>query len=144
MTKRDRQEIKETGKTIAIYHAVFADEDFEKAASDIHGLVVACAKKYPGLKRHLFIDIDGHRNDTGGFDADMFEFQRHFVLGYLVENRFVSAVAQPLASVKIKGCQSDNMPDVLVVAKDAEHASALAEDIAAKTGIEVERITNGE
>lgn len=34
-------------------------------------LVYAAEKKEPGKPRTLYLDIDGHRNAQGRFDADM-------------------------------------------------------------------------
>lgn len=46
-------------------------ENFEKAAKDLVSLVYAAEKKEPGKPRTLYLDIDGHRNAQGRFDADM-------------------------------------------------------------------------
>ena len=45
--------------------------NFEKAAKDLVSLVYAAEKKEPGKPRTLYLDIDGHRNAQGRFDADM-------------------------------------------------------------------------
>ena len=42
-----------------------------KAAKDLVSLVYAAEKKEPGKPRTLYLDIDGHRNAQGRFDADM-------------------------------------------------------------------------
>ena len=53
---------------VALYHRVMRRENFEKAAKDLVSLVYAAEKKEPGT---LYLDIDGHRNAQGRFDADM-------------------------------------------------------------------------
>ena len=53
---------------VALYHRVMRWENFEKAAKDLVSLVYAAEKKEP---RTLYLDIDGHRNAQGRFDADM-------------------------------------------------------------------------
>lgn len=56
---------------VALYHRVMRRENFEKAAKDLVSLVYAAEKKEPGKPRTLYLDIDGHRNAQGRFDADM-------------------------------------------------------------------------
>ena len=56
---------------VALYHRVMRWENFEKAAKDLVSLVYAAEKKEPGKPRTLYLDIDGHRNAQGRFDADM-------------------------------------------------------------------------
>ena len=56
---------------VALYHRVLRRENFEKAAKDLVSLVYAAEKKDPGKPRILYLDIDGHRNAQGRFDADM-------------------------------------------------------------------------
>jgi hypothetical protein len=68
---------------VALYHLVFADENFETAVEHIFSVVQAAQKHNPNMKRYLFLDIEGHRNPNGGFDHDMYELQRHFILGSL-------------------------------------------------------------
>ena len=56
---------------VALYPRVMRRENFEKAAKDLVSLVYAAEKKEPGKPRTLYLDIDGHRNAQGRFDADM-------------------------------------------------------------------------
>ena len=56
---------------VALYHRVMRRENFAKAAKDLVSLVYAAEKKEPGKPRTLYLDIDGHRNAQGRFDADM-------------------------------------------------------------------------
>ncbi|WNV74344.1 hypothetical protein [Geodermatophilus sp. DSM 44513] len=74
----------ESDKVIALYHRVFATEDFDTAADMIFQTVKKAAVEHAGKPRHLYLDIDGHRNDAGGFDHDMCELQKHFLIGYLM------------------------------------------------------------
>ena len=50
---------------VALYHRVM------RWAKDLVSLVYAAEKKEPGKPRTLYLDIDGHRNAQGRFDADM-------------------------------------------------------------------------
>ena len=63
---------------IAIYHRVYRRENFEKAAKDLFGLIRMAQKRKPNVERILYVDIDGHRNAVGGYDADMQELQIEF------------------------------------------------------------------
>lgn len=96
----------------AIYHRVYAHENFETAAHTLHRLVVEAQKKFPDAPRHLYLDIDGHRNSEGGFDPDMFELQRHFVLGFLAE--FLTEINIPLGEGAIRTkSQRNDVPEIL-------------------------------
>ena len=68
---------------IALYHRVMRRENFEKAAKDLFDLLKGAQIQSPNCPRALFVDIDGHRNDQGGFDNDMYELQKEFGMGFL-------------------------------------------------------------
>jgi hypothetical protein len=70
-------------KAVALYHCVYAHEGFEQSAQRLFQLVHDAQQQHPGKKRVLYLDIDGHRTSEGGFDADMFELQDEFLLGFL-------------------------------------------------------------
>jgi hypothetical protein len=78
-------------KGVAIYHRVFSHESFETAAQMIWELMLQMQERCPGAPRHLFLEIEGHRNPAGGFDADMEELQGNFartmLLPYLTTYR---------------------------------------------------------
>ena len=63
---------------LALYHRVYRRENFEKAAKDLFGLIQKAQKDNPNMERVMYVDIDGHRNEAGGFDADMRELQIEF------------------------------------------------------------------
>jgi len=69
----------------------------------------------------LYLDIDGHRNREGGFDADMLELQQHFILGFLMQ--FLSEVNMPLAAGvrrKDESPQSEDIPEELTIRSPGE------------------------
>lgn len=70
---------------IVLYHRVMRRENFEKAATDIFNLLKSAQTKSPNVARILYVDIDGHKNDQGGYDNDMFELQKDFGLGFLAK-----------------------------------------------------------
>lgn len=110
-------------KGIAIYHRVMRRENFEKAAKDLVALVYTAEQKNPGKPRILYLDIDGHRNDQGGFDADMLELQKEFGLGFLLP--FLTEVHFPLISVKNTKPQRNDVPDTFEIfnaKKEKDHS----------------------
>jgi hypothetical protein len=93
---------------VAIYHSVFAEEGFEATASVLLKLVNAAQEKHPNRKRSLYLDIDGHQNDQGGFDKDMFELQRYFLLGFLMP--YLNELYAPLIGVQNNKFQKNDVP----------------------------------
>lgn len=102
-----------TGKCTAIYHRVMRRENFEEAAKDIYRLLVNAQQDRPNMPRVLYLDIDGHRNVEGGFDNDMFELQKDFVLGFLLP--YFTEVHLPLCSIKNKDRQINDIPEQLKI-----------------------------
>lgn len=98
---------------VALYHRVLRRENFEKAAKDLVSLVYAAEKKEPGKPRTLYLDIDGHRNAQGEFDADMLELQEEFGLRFLLP--FLTEVHFPLISTRNKNPQRNDVPDRLEI-----------------------------
>ena len=100
-------------KRIAIYHNVFANEGFDETANILFRLVKGAQEQSPNQKRVLFLDIEEHSNKQGGFDNDMFEIQRHFILGFLMP--FLTEAYLPLISVKNNKRQRNDIPDGLKI-----------------------------
>jgi hypothetical protein len=69
---------------VDIYHVVFVLEDFDQTVFHLLLLIQRAQRNYPGQKRNLYLDIEGHRNASGGFDNDMLELQKEFTLGLLL------------------------------------------------------------
>jgi hypothetical protein len=102
-------------RTVAIYHIVHPHEGFEESACAIFLLVRRAQAVTPGKRRNLFLDIDGHRNGDGGFDASMVELQHDFLLGFLAP--FLCEVHTPLGTLRNPRRQDDDLPDELVIAQ---------------------------
>lgn len=100
-------------KKIGVYHRIMKRENFEVAAKDIFQLLVKTQKEHPNEPRVLYVDIDGHRNERGGFDADMLELQKEFGVGFLAQ--FFQEVHFPLGSVKNPGKQNNDVPEKLEI-----------------------------
>src|SRR3972149_6969279 len=83
MGDNGQSRLEPTKDTVAIYHVVYEHEDFNHAANALFTLVQRAQHLQPGKKRKLFLDIEGHRNSKGGFDADMLELQKEFLTDFL-------------------------------------------------------------
>jgi hypothetical protein len=81
-------------RAVAIYHVVYSHEGFEESAQLLFKLVQRAQRVMPGKPRMLVLDIEGHRNSDGGFDADMFELLTVFLPDFLA--RFLSEIYCPL------------------------------------------------
>ncbi len=114
-------------KCIAIYHRVMRREDFAKAAKDLISLVRTAEMQNPGKPRILYLDIDGHRNKQGGFDADMTELQTEFGLGFL--SQFLTEAHFPLASVQNTKEQRNDVPDKLEIFNAGNEQDHSLEDL---------------
>ena len=97
--------------TVSIRYDVRPDEDFERAALGIFGLVREAEGRYPGWPRLLFLRIDGHIDDLGRFEPDMVELQQEFL--FSVAGPFVTAVEAPLVNALNPEPQRDDLPDRL-------------------------------
>ena len=120
--RRGAVEASESGKAIALYHVVYAHETFEDAAQAVFEMVQHAQREFPGRPRGLYLDIDGHRNSKGGFDAGMRELQQDYILGFLMP--YLTEVAMPLGRYKRKSGtgQRDDLPDVLQIQPKDEPA----------------------
>jgi hypothetical protein len=121
MDENPRARVEKSGGPVAVYHRVYATEGFEQAAQTLFRLVRKAQATSPGAPRVLHLDIDGHRNPAGGFDADMLELQQHFVLGFLMQ--FLTEVNMPLATGARRRdgiAQSDDIPDMLNIESPGE------------------------
>lgn len=99
---------------IAVYHRVMRREGFEVTAKTLVEMTRDAQYKYPNEPRTLYLDIDDHRNESGGFDADMFELQKEFILGFLLP--FYTEAHIPLVSVKNPNEQDNDVPDRFIIA----------------------------
>ncbi len=116
-----RETVENTGKGVAIYHIVYARETFEQAAPILLKLVAEAQKNYPDQPRHLYLDIDGHKNKAGGWDTDMWELQMNFVCKWL--SRFLTSMTLPLGRISMNNRpqQNTDIPeDLNVLSSDAQ------------------------
>jgi hypothetical protein len=97
--------------SIAIAHRVFPHEDFDHTAHILLKLLRNAQSKFPGAKRSLYLDIDGHRNSTGHFDHDMLDLQSKFMTEFLLQ--FLTRAVTPLAEFENPQPQNNAIPEEL-------------------------------
>lgn len=100
--------------TIAVYHRVMRREGFEVTAKILVEMTRNTQIDHPGEPRVLYLDIDGHRNADGAFDADMIELQKMFVLEFLLP--YYTEVHTPIVSARNSHGQDDDVPDKFFIA----------------------------
>jgi len=98
---------------VSIYHVVGDSDDFRTAATRAFGMIKEAQERYPDWPRVFYLDVNGHRGDRAGFDADFFEFQQEFMIAGL--GPFLTALDMPLVSVWNPEPQRNDLPDVLTV-----------------------------
>ena len=99
---------------VALYHVVLPHEGFEDAARALFRLVRRAQAVKPGARRMLFLDIEGHRQADGTFDADMRELQQEFLFDVLAP--FLSEAPCPLLTLRNPRPQDDDLPEDLIIA----------------------------
>ncbi|MFF2886987.1 HNH endonuclease [Paenibacillus sp. NPDC057967] len=98
-------------KGLAIYHCVYEHENFETTVEILLKLLNRAQADSPNQKRVLYLDIEGHRNAVRGFDHDMLELQKDFMLGFFM--KFFTQVSMPLGKVENKNLQNNEIPEEL-------------------------------
>jgi len=113
MEERRSSRKNDDDRDVAIYHIVHSHEGFEESARTLFKLVRRAQVAKPGKRRKLFLDVEGHRTNDGGFDGDMLELQNDFLVGFLAP--FLYEVHCPLATLRNPRAQDDDIPDDLVI-----------------------------
>ena len=96
---------------LAICHTVGACDSIEVAARAILGRLRDAAATTPQMKRHLYLDIAGHRDGSGSFDDDMVGLQRKVLADDLMP--FLTKAHMPLGTIANSATQSNDLPDTL-------------------------------
>jgi hypothetical protein len=118
--------VKDPADVIAIAHRVLAHEDFNRTAQILLVLLVKAQRQYPGKKRCLYLEIDGHRNSAGGFDHDMFELQSKFMGEFLIQ--FLTRAESPLGIFQNPNPQNNEIPESLNLIKVVQPPSDGADE----------------
>jgi hypothetical protein len=113
-----------------------ADEDFETTADILFQIVKKAAREFPGKPRYLFLDVEGHRNAAGGYDADAYELYSSFIPGYL--GQFLTEIPLIGARARRDG-QREDMPDHLVISPGGASAGRIERllEQASRTGMPI-------
>ncbi|RZU24553.1 hypothetical protein EV645_0196 [Kribbella rubisoli] len=108
-------------KGVALYHDMRAEEDFTKCATRLFSILQKAAVASPSAPRRLYLDVQGHRNAAGGYDADAAEIIQEFLLGYL--SPYLTEIRTPLYHARNPGPQREDIPDILHIQdRGREHA----------------------
>ncbi|MFB7785987.1 HNH endonuclease [Streptomyces vinaceus] len=108
-------------KAIVLYHDMRVEEDFRKCATRIFAILRKAAATSPGAPRHLYLDIQGHRNAAGGYDGDALEIIQEFLLGFLFP--YVTKISTPLYQAENSEPQREDVPGFLDIQDPGrEHA----------------------
>ena len=97
---------------VAILHRVGPFDRFNDAALAVFQFLKDTQAQFPDKPRHLFIEIEGHEGPQNGFDADFFEFQQDFLLGFLGVY-FTGMHLPATGSLMNKEEQKNSMPERL-------------------------------
>jgi len=114
--------------TVQLYHVVGAEDTFEAAAQAVFALLREAQTRFPAWPRTLYLDVEGHQGPALGFDADLYELQQEFLLGFL--GPFFTALDLPLTGGLLNPeLQRDDVPDRLNVGPDTRpHAGTVLPD----------------
>ncbi|MGP4052818.1 hypothetical protein [Streptomyces sp. 2A115] len=113
MARKTRQRTRKSPakKAVAIYHDMKVYENFERSAQRIFECVQAAQKQSPGAPRFLYLDVQGHRNEAGGYDHDAYELMREFALGFM--GKYLTEIHTPFVDIRTKNPQCDDIPAFL-------------------------------
>jgi hypothetical protein len=107
---------------IAIYHQVYARETFGDGAEALFTMIRDAARKHPGTERHLYLDIDGHRNPAGSeryWDRDADALLAWFVPEVL--SQWLTRYSGTDGNEVTNPSPSDDVPDgMYLITKDGD------------------------
>lgn len=114
--------------SVVVYQVVRAEQSFEEAATEAVEMLHRAESDYPGWPRVYYLDIEGHKGDAVGFDADFYEFQQEFLFSTIAP--FVTALETPLTSGLVNpDPQRNDVPGRLRIAPDVRpHAGQVVPD----------------
>ncbi|SNY80370.1 hypothetical protein SAMN04244553_1932 [Nocardia amikacinitolerans] len=103
-----------TARAAVIYHDMAVYENFERCVRRIFEVIHNVQRAHPGKPRHLFLDVQGHRNDAGGYDHDAYELMRNFIPQLLFP--FLTEAKTPLYHARNSKRQQNDIPTDLQIA----------------------------
>lgn len=114
--------------SVAVRHDVGPADSFEAAARGLMARLREAQDRFPDWPRALYVEIDGHEGDAGGFSPDFYEFQQDFLFSSVAP--FVTALETPLTGPLLNPApQRNDVPHRLHVGEDARpHAGQVLPD----------------
>lgn len=110
-------ELENDVRGLAIYHRVYAREDFKQAAGKLIAMVRDAARKFPAAERILYLDIDGHSDRSGMYDRDMSSLLNSFIPQVLLP--YLSKACLPSGDLGNSEPQRDDVYDAVLLADDS-------------------------
>jgi len=100
-------------KPVALYHDMAVYENFERCAPRIFKVLHKAQQTAPGAKRLLYFDVQGHRNNEGGYDRDAWEMLNDFLPEKVFP--YLSELHTPLYAMKNSRRQNNLVPEQLLL-----------------------------
>ncbi|MBB5476777.1 hypothetical protein HNR20_001282 [Micromonospora parathelypteridis] len=110
-------------KGIAIYYDMRVEDNFERCAQRLVETVAFAARTEPRRKRYLYLDVQGHKNDAGGYDRDAYEIMKEFLVGFLMP--YLAEAHTPLGAFRNPKGQREDVPEVLEIKDPDERPDEL-------------------
>ncbi|MEU4369360.1 HNH endonuclease signature motif containing protein [Micromonospora chersina] len=99
------------------------EDNFERCAQRLVETVAFAARTQPRKKRYLYLDVQGHKNDAGGYDRDAYEIIKEFLVGFLMP--YLTEVHTPLGAFRNPKAQREDVPEVLEIRDPDEYPDEL-------------------
>lgn len=100
-------------KALLLYHDMAVYENFERCSYRLVEMLQHAQHQYPGKPRRLLLEVQGHRNDEGGFDHDAWEVIRYLVMEKLFP--YFTQVTTPLHVIENPRPQRNDVPDAIQI-----------------------------
>ena len=106
-TNKEHLKSEKQDKVVGLYVSIKADNSFNDAARSLITLVAEAENLFPRKTRFLYLDIEGHRDEDGRFDQDMFELQTIFLFKMIMP--YIKKVFMPLGQIENPAAQRNDV-----------------------------------
>lgn len=93
---------------VGLYHDMRVYENFERCAQRLFEVLQHAQRISPNAPRILYLDVQGHRNESGEFDRDAYELITHFSLEFLGD--YLTEIHTPLMDATNRKPQRNDLP----------------------------------